>query len=277
MATPSAGGRPLHRAAGTNFGSMGLSNVTGYQAQQSEPESWLPSMPRHGRWEEESPSSWMPLESYGDALSSRGGPTEARAPKRAHTQRRPSNRDEFDGPHQFLERPAFDTTSPQDRDLLHLPTNLLVNEQDDILSQVNDCLSSCAFNFVARYQFPIPLEPDKRPVQIPADREWTEWVYLLKRLATKRRIPARLLYNGQIKQLVTVLENSMEMRHAAKHQSRPLKDDRNVLQLISAGLQVSKILKDASAMEFLDHLYLQTERLILSRKGAQIMTGSSQS
>jgi hypothetical protein len=68
------------------------------------------------------------------------------------------------------------------------------------------------------------------------------------RLATKRRIPARVLYNGQIKQFVTILENSLEMRHAAKHQSRPLKDDRNILQLISAGIQVAKIVKDAQAM-----------------------------
>ena len=141
-----------------------------------------------------------------------------------------------------------------------------MNEQDNILAQVNDRLSKCAFDFVAKYQFPIPIEADKRPVRVPGDREWTEWVYLLKRLATKRRIPARILYNSQIKQLVTVLENSLEMRHAAKHQSRPLKDDRNVLQLISAGLQVAKILKDASAMEFLDHLYLQTERMIQTRK-----------
>ena len=143
----------------------------------------------------------------------------------------------------------------------------MVDEQDTILNQVNDRLSKCAFDFVARYQFPIPLESDKRPVNIPSDREWTEWVYLLRRLATKRRIPARVLYNGQIKQLITVLENSLEMRHAAKHQSRPLKDDRNVLQLISAGLQVAKILKDASAMEYLDQIYIQTEQLIQLRKG----------
>lgn len=186
-------------------------------------------------------------------------------------QRRPSNRDEFDGPHQLLDKPSPDTLTAQDRELPHLPTNLFVQEQDEILSQVNERLSLCAFHFVAKYQFPIPLEPDKRPVSTPADREWTEWVYLLKRLATKRRIPARVLYNGQIKQLVTVLENSMEMRHAAKHQSRPLKDDRNVLQLISAGIQVTKILKDASAMEFMDRLYVQTENLIQSRKHAQLM------
>lgn len=153
----------------------------------------------------------------------------------------------------------------QERELPHLPTNLLVQEQDSILAQVNDRLSRCAFDFVAKYQFPIPLTQDMRPVERPEDREWTEWVYLLKRLATKRRIPARVLYNGQIKQLVTILENSLEMRHAAKHQSRPLKDDRNILQLISAGIQVAKILKDAQAMSFLDNLYVQTEEHIRDR------------
>ncbi|KAB5570719.1 hypothetical protein GE09DRAFT_1171220 [Coniochaeta sp. 2T2.1] len=184
-------------------------------------------------------------------------------------QRQPSNRDEFDGPTQFLPRPpASYTALNQDRELPHLPTNLLVQEQDTVLSQVNDRLSLCAFDFVARYQFPIPLSPDMRPVERPQDREWTEWVYLLKRLATKRRIPARVLYNGQIKQFVTILENSLEMRHAAKHQSRPLKDDRNVLQLVSAGIQVAKILKDAAAMEYLDRLYVLTEGQIQERSAA---------
>ncbi len=183
-----------------------------------------------------------------------------------HTQRKPSNRDEFDGPHQFLTLPSPRTLAEQERELLHLPTNLEVREQDEILSRVNDILSKCAFDFVAKYQFPIPIEPDKRQVRSPSDREWTEWVYLLKRLATKRRIPARVLYNNQIKQLVTILENSLEMRHAAKHQSRPLKDDRNILQLISAGTQVAKMLKDATAMEALDRLYTTTENHIHNRK-----------
>jgi hypothetical protein len=171
-----------------------------------------------------------------------GGGTKPRA------QRRPSNRDEFDGPHQFLKRPPAEYVAMQERELPRLPTHLLVQEQDSVLNQVNDRLSQCAYDFVAKYQFPIPLTQDMRPVERPQDREWTEWVYLLKRLATKRRIPARVLYNGQIKQFVTILENSLEMRHAAKHQSRPLKDDRNILQLISAGIQVAKIVKDAQAM-----------------------------
>jgi hypothetical protein len=181
------------------------------------------------------------------------------------SQRRPSNRDEFDGPHQFLQRPPPNIIAMQERELPHLPTNLHVQEQDDVLTRVNERLSQCAFDFVAKYQFPIPLTQDMRPVERPQDREWTEWVYLLKRLATKRRIPARVLYNGQIKQFVTILENSLEMRHAAKHQSRPLKDDRNILQLISAGIQVAKILKDASAMDYLDQLYVATEKQIQER------------
>jgi len=139
---------------------------------------------------------------------------------KAHQQRRPSNRDEFDGPHQFLQRPPPEYIAQQERDLPHLPTNLVVHEQDSILTQVNDCLSQCAFDFVAKYQFPIPLaNGEMRPVERAKDREWTEWVYLLKRLATKRRIPARVLYNGQIKQFITVLENSLDRVEAP--QRRP--------------------------------------------------------
>ena len=195
-----------------------------------------------------------------------GGASSVSSLDKAYPQRRPSNRDEFDGPSQLLNKPDDGGYEPKEEELPQLPITLYAQEQDDILSKVNDRLSQCAFDFVAKYQFPIPIEPDKRPVRVPSDREWSEWVYLLKRLATKRRIPARVLYNGQIKQLITILENSLEMRHAAKHQSRPLKDDRNILQLISSGLQVAKILKDATAMQYLDGLYAQTERLIQGRR-----------
>ena len=182
-----------------------------------------------------------------------------------HARRRPSNRDEFDGPHHFLQRPSAEYIAMQERDLPHLPTNLPIQEQDCILRQLHERLSQCAFDFVAKYQFPIPLAPNTRPVERAQDRDWVEWVYLLKRLATKRRIPARVLYNGQIKQFVPTLEHSLEMRYAPRSQRRPLKDDRHMLQLLSAGIQVAKILKDAAAMEFLDRLYLSTERQIQDR------------
>lgn len=85
----------------------------------------------------------------------------------------------FDGPHQFLNKPIC-ILNMEEKDLPQFPANLYVGEQDIILAKVNDRLSQCAFDFVAKYQFPIPLEQDKRPVETPADREWTEWVYLLK-------------------------------------------------------------------------------------------------
>lgn len=188
-------------------------------------------------------------------------------PHHPRPSRRPPNRDEFDGVNQYLPplSPAY--IAAQDRDIPHLPTNLVAQEQDEILSMVTLRLSRCAYDFVAKYEFPIPIDNKLRPVTRPEDREWTEWVYLLKRLATKRRIPARLLYQGQIKQLVTVLENSLEMRCVSRIGSRPLRDDRNVLQLVSAGIQVAKILKDAPAVEDLDALYIDTDTKIATRMG----------
>ncbi|KAI0115762.1 hypothetical protein GGR51DRAFT_362488 [Nemania sp. FL0031] len=230
------------------------------------------STPAYGSYSSSRSQSWpvqgkyLPVD-YVDEISNvpdygQDGLTSTSPPPglgRSRPQRKPSNRDEFDGPQvQFLARPPSEIIARQEREMPHLPTNLLVSEQDRVLAAVNDRLSQCAFDFVAKYQFPIPITQDMRPVERPEDREWTEWVYLLKRLATKRRIPARVLYNGQIKQFVTILENSLEMRHAAKHQSRPLKDDRNILQLISAGIQVAKILKDAEAMDYLDRLVSKT-------------------
>ncbi len=251
---------------GTNFGTIGSALSSNSSKCHSDYELGLRSSPEWNGWDQDPPSSRNSAELPNEGSSSRGSGNMPRSQGRSHSQRRPPNRDEFDGPHQFLERPPSAALVAHEQELPHVPTNLFVQEQDDVLFQVNSSLSQCAFDFVAKYQFPIPLEPDKRPVSRPGDREWAEWVYLLKRLATKRRIPARVLYNGQIKQLVTVLENSLEMRHASKHQSRPLKDDRNVLQLISAGIQVAKMLKDADTMKFLDDLYARTESLILQRK-----------
>jgi hypothetical protein len=174
-------------------------------------------------------------------------------------------RDEFEGSVQYLQKPPRNVPEPRERDLPPLPISLVNVEQDDVLSQVNTRLSLCAFNFVALYSFPIPLEPNKPAVREATDKPWTEWAYLLKRLATKRKIPSHAIFQGQIKELTTVLDNSLQMRHATKPQPRPLKDDRTVLQFISAGIQVGKMLKDAATMEYLDKLYRQTEMVIQER------------
>jgi hypothetical protein len=219
-------------------------------------------------WEPQRPETYLGVASPTDCVLERSSKSTSISTSdgKGRSKKRPSNKDEFDGPHQFIPRPPPEYIAKQKRELPHLPTNLVDYEQDNIFARVNDRLSQCAFDFVAKYQFPISLADEERPVESPQDREWTEWIYLLKRLATKRRIPARVLYNGQIKQFITILENSIEIRVAARHQSRPLKDDRNILQLISAGIQVAKILKDGPAMDFLDQLYIITERQIQERR-----------
>lgn len=181
----------------------------------------------------------------------------------ARPARKSSNRDEFDGPHQLLNFPSPRTIAAKDQPFPVVPVSLGSEEQGDVLDRVKDVLSKCAFDFVARYQFPIPIDPEKRLVIRPQDREWMEWVYLLKRLATKRRIPSRVLYDNQIKHFVTVLENSLE---PPTLQDRPLKDDRTILQFISAGIQVAKMLKDSAAMSHLDRLYTQTASCMQDRR-----------
>jgi hypothetical protein len=251
-------GSAIYGTAGPVAGSYG-SQAAGWETQigRVSPDTFMDDFGPSS-----SPTDYQPESSSRSSTKSKGDR------KGSSQQRRSSNRDEFDGPHQFLQPPPAEYIAQQNMELPHLPTNLMVQEQDSVLTQVNDRLSQCAFDFVAKYQFPVPLDPSCRKVEQPQDREWTEWVYLLKRLATKRRIPARVLYNGQIKQFITILENSLEMRHAAAHKSRPLKDDRNILQLISAGIQVAKLLRDACAMNDLDQLYVATERQIQERSAS---------
>jgi hypothetical protein len=188
-----------------------------------------------------------------------------RSTPRYHTRRRPFNQDEFDGPSQLLPLPLPQQELARSQDLVALPTNLTIQEQDEVLQHVNDILSQCAYHFIAKYQFPIPLERDKPRVRTPVDREWTEWAYLLKRLATKRRIPARVLFDNQIKQFVTTLENSIAARQNREQPARIPKDDRYILQLISSGTQVAKILMDSQSMDQLDNLYKNTEAALLDR------------
>lgn len=186
------------------------------------------------------------------------------------TRRRPLNQDEFDGPTQFLPLPLAQEDEVRTQALPNLPMHLNLIEQDEVMRRCNDALAACAFHFVAKYQFPIPLEREKPPVRSASDREWTEWAYLLKRLATKRRIPARLLRENQIKHLVTILENSVPIRNSRPRDQPSVdkvkKDDRYLLQLISAGIQVAKILMDSLAMEELMNLYVDTETVMLNRR-----------
>jgi hypothetical protein len=151
----------LYSSSGYNVGSSSAVYGTAgpsYGSYTSQATSWEPQ----GRV---SPESYMddyvaspsPTADYPVESSCRSSGKSKSSGKIHSQQRRPSNRDEFDGPHQFLQRPSPEYIAQQERDLPHLPTNLVVQEQDSVLTQVNDRLSQCAFDFVAKYQFPIPV------------------------------------------------------------------------------------------------------------------------
>ncbi|KAL7799927.1 hypothetical protein V8C37DRAFT_97299 [Trichoderma ceciliae] len=171
-------------------------------------------------------------------------------------------RDVYDGPHQFLQQPSLEVLIMQRAEIPCLPTSLNAKEQGVVLKQANYCLSQCAYNFFAKYQLPIPLRQYERPVEEPRDREWNEWVSLLKLLMDQRNIPARILHNSQVMQFEIILDSSLGIHHGIKHLQDSLVDDRKILQLISASIQVAKMLKDASAMGELDQLYVNTETMI---------------
>ncbi|CRK13698.1 hypothetical protein BN1723_001959, partial [Verticillium longisporum] len=138
-----------HHAAATSYstrplsGSHGTSGAAAYGSYKSTTsQAW------------DSQGRYSPTDSVDDILASPNlsdyslengtEPTSSGKNKsggKTRPQRRPSNRDEFDGPHQFLARPPQDYVAQQERELPHLPTNLLVQEQDSVLSQVNDRLS----------------------------------------------------------------------------------------------------------------------------------------
>jgi hypothetical protein len=67
-------------------------------------------------------------------------------------------RDEFNGEVQYLANPSPEEISNRERNLPNLPINLDVREQDEILREVDNQLSRCAFHFVARHKFPIPFD-----------------------------------------------------------------------------------------------------------------------
>lgn len=144
-----------------------------------------------------------------------------------------------------------------------LPNTLSPEQRAQIFAKLDYHLCRTAFQFFAEHRFPIPFEKHKRIVTVPSDRCWNEWAYLLKRLATKRRVPTSVLHGGQIKHMVTLMENSLIVRHPQDGSCEPIEDDMHMLQVLSAGIQVAKLLRDYQTMEILLDLYSQTQKMSL--------------
>ena len=169
---------PVH----SSFSTVGLPNHPG--TYQERPHLYT----THGSFNNADPSDSTGHAAGRHSRGNAGG--RGRNTHQNNSQRRPHNREGlFDNRNQYLRVPSPRTINAQAAELPQLPTNLDASEQDHILNTVNDRLSQCVFDFVAKYQFPIPLERDKREVQRPSDREWTERVQLLKKLPPNARSP----------------------------------------------------------------------------------------
>jgi len=133
--------------------------------------------------------------------------------------------------------------------LPELDVTLSIEAQDGIISELEQILSTCMYNFFAAYAFPIPTDSSKKLVRKPSDRAWHEWLELAVALCEKRMIPKVFLHNERIKEFATTLRNSGEIRHVYSNQDRSPKSDMGILQLISAAVHVAQIIKDAEGMD----------------------------
>ncbi|PMD29036.1 hypothetical protein L207DRAFT_446206 [Hyaloscypha variabilis F] len=179
-------------------------------------------------------------------------------------QQKPPQNENFEEPYQLLMQPPAGCTMMLRRDPPHLPTNLCLNEQEAIISRLYDRLSQCMFDFVATNQIPLPLDPRERLIQRPSDCDWIEWVHLLKQLAIKGRIPAHVLHHDEINQLFAVLESPLQLGRIA--QSKVPRDDRTILQMVFAGIQVARLLQDSMGVDYLDMLYTGIENVCREKR-----------
>ena len=178
------------------------------------------------------------------------------------------NSDAFCGPHQILERPPSYNPAGFERNLPVLSATLSVDERVDLFHRLNKCLCKTAFDFVAKWQLPIPLEPDRKPVSTSEDREWLEWIDLLKALSRSKSISPRALHGRRINDLDCVLERAQIPVSATRSGLIWPADDRYILQLISASTQVAYLLQDALALGEFDSMYDKTELLMQERRKA---------
>lgn len=189
-------------------------------------------------------------------------------PDLAGFRRLADNPDAFRGSHQILDKPDLAKPANLEKDLPYLSSTLSNIEKAELFQSIHECLCRSAFDFAAQWQLPIPLEPDRKPVSAPEDREWIEWIDLLKGLAKSKNIPPRALHGRRIQDLNQVLERAQMSVHISRFEPTWPGGDRYVLQLLSASTQVAYLLKDARAVNDLDSMYSSTEVLIQERQRA---------
>lgn len=154
-----------------------------------------------------------------------------------------------------------------------LPTSLSKRKQRKVLRQASRHLSKCALEFCNRHQLPNTviqgMEPRERPFlarnlgrKRASAYGWVEFVFLLKFLIVEQQIPLEAFDRDLGAHFRAVLHASLGVDDVLRH-PEPLRDDRTILRILSAGVQVASMLNDEKARDKLRRLLMKTERTMI--------------
>jgi hypothetical protein len=159
-----------------------------------------------------------------------------------------------------------------------LPTGLSRRKQRKILKQARRFLSKCALEFCNRHELPNTviqgIEPREQPFLVrnlgrnrAPDCGWDEFVFLLGFLIAEQQVPLEALNSNLAAHYRAVLYTSLGVDDAFRH-PKSLMDDRTILRVLSASIQVAIMLNDLKATNKLRRLLMKTERTMIEA-GAQ--------
>lgn len=154
-----------------------------------------------------------------------------------------------------------------------LQISLSKRKQRKVLRLASRHLSKCALGFCNRYQLPNTviqgMEPGEQPFlarnlgrKRASNYGWAEFVFLLKFLIAEQQIPLDALDSDLGAHFRAVLHASLGVDDVLRHPD-PLRDDRTILRVLSAGIQVASMLKDEKAIDKLRRLLMKTERTMI--------------
>ncbi|KAL6900465.1 hypothetical protein GGI43DRAFT_49952 [Trichoderma evansii] len=161
----------------------------------------------------------------------------------------------------------------EEEELPLLLTSLSRRKQRKILTQASRHLSTCILEFCNRHELPNTviqgMDPGEQPLLVrnlgrkkAPDLAWGEFVFLLGFLIAEEQIPAKALYSDLAVHFRVVLRTSLGVDDILRHPEPP-RDDRTILRILSAGVQVARMLNDLDAMNKLDELLMKTERTMI--------------
>lgn len=161
----------------------------------------------------------------------------------------------------------------EEEELPLLPTSLSRRKQRKVLTQASRHLSKCALEFCNRHELPNTviqgMDPGEQPLLVRnlgrkrvTGWGWSEFVFLLGFLIAEEHVPAEALYSDLAVHFRAVLHTSLGVDDVLRH-PEPLRDDRTILRILSAGVQVARMLNDLDAMNKLDRLLMKAERTMI--------------